>query len=212
MAVSIAQSQKAFLKTVTLDKIGATKDSFKPVKLDAVEQALIELATLFKVLADKKLSVKDAVNTGLLADSIQFTEVEYFNQTYSVSIKVLDYYKFVDKGVKGVKGGGSSPYRFKNLHVSKKMQDAIHKWVVREGLKVRTRDALKKAIGQERKGKRFAKADKTKGLAWLIARKIKLKGLKPTKFWTDTEIEVRKQMHEQMGNHFAVAIINELTR
>jgi hypothetical protein len=210
VALSIRQAQQNYLKTVHLDQIGSSKD-IKGVKLDAIESAMIEFATMFKVLADKKLSVQDAINTGKLADSIQFNAVEYLGGIYSVEIRVLDYYRWIDKGVKGVRGGGNSPYSFKNTFVSKKMMQEIRKWLIREGLKARTRETIRKPLGQERKGRRFANTDKTTSFAYAVARSIKIKGIKPTNFWSDTEVEVRKQMHQELGNYFNIAIINALT-
>jgi hypothetical protein len=211
MALSITKSQANYLKTVHLSEIGTGKDQ-PGVKLDAIEQGLIELAILFKTLAEKKIDVAQAINTGNLAESIQFEQVRYMGGVYSVDIKVLDYYKWVNKGVRGVKGGGSSPYKFKNLFVSKRMMQEIRKWLIREGLKVRTKPALKRPIGQEKKGRRFSQVDKTNAFAYAVARKIKLKGIKPTNFWDETEQEIKKQMSEAFGNYFSVAIINELTR
>jgi hypothetical protein len=215
MPISISQAQANYLKKVHLDQIGTSKGDIKPVKLDVLEQFMVEMAIMFKVLAEKNLSVADAINTNKLSESIQITDVEYLGNTYSVDIKVLDYYKFVDKGVQGLNGGNTSPYKFKNLGVSRKFMLSIKHWVIREGLKARAKPVtIKHAIGQEKKGVRFKdikKRDEAEKIAWGIAKNIKKKGLKATNFWTDTEVAIRKKMQEEAGNIFAVAVINELT-
>src|SRR5688500_8897879 len=121
-ARSINKRQQAYLQTLHLDSIGESRNVLQHSKLEEVEQALVDLAGLFKVMAENELSLKDAVDSGKLADSIQFDAVEFNAGVYSVDIKVLDYYDFVNKGVTGTEGGPSSPYQYKNNFVSKAFQ------------------------------------------------------------------------------------------
>jgi hypothetical protein len=213
MALSISKSQQNYLKTVHLNEIGDVKTS-SGVKLEAVEEALIELAVLFKVMAEKKLDIAQAISSNFLAESIQFEAVKFFGGVYSIDINVASYYKFVDAGVKGIQDekGGSSPYSFKNLHVSKSFQEQVRKWLIREGLKVRTSSARKLPIKHESKGHAFKNADKTSALAYAVATSIKKKGLKPTHFWTDTAREINARLAETIGQGFAIDLVNELTR
>jgi len=216
MAVSIAQSQKAFIKSkfITLNQIGQAK-GVGGVPLDEVEQILVDLAIRFKVEAERNLNETDSMSSARLANSIQFESVQYMGGVYSIEIKVLDYYKFIDKGVRGVKNekGGSSPYKFKNLFVSDGMRKEIRKWLIREGMKVTTKPVTKKhALGTEKKGTAFKGIDKTDAFATAIARSIKKKGIRPTNFWTDAEKKVHEYLQRNGGQGFEVAIINELTR
>jgi hypothetical protein len=213
MALSIQQSQANYLKTVHLSQIGEGKNA-PGVKVDSLEKIVLEMAILFKILAEKNLDVAQAISSNQLAESIQFDAVNFFGGTYSVEIKVLDYYKFVNSGVRGVKDerGGKSPYSFKNLYVSKKMMNEIKKWLVREGKKVTAKPVTKQhAIRAEKKGVRFKEVDKTSALAYAVATNIKKKGLRPTNFWTKTGSQVEKEMLERAGNRFAIALIDELT-
>jgi hypothetical protein len=202
MARSISDRQR----NVKLEDIGSDKGSFEPVKLDAVEQTLVEMAILFKTTAEDRLSVQNAIDTGKLADSIQFTQVKYLGGVYSVDINVLDYYDFVNKGVKGLNGGGSSPYQYKNLGVSKAMLFAIRKWLIRHGLKSNSKAARKNPLGTEKKTRAFDNTSNS--MAYAIAKSIKKKGLKPTGFWDSAEQATEKEMEKSLGNAFAVDIVN----
>lgn len=209
MALSIGKSQKNNI--IWLDQIGSSKSSFAPVKLNHIEKALYTLAAKFKTLAEDNLSVQDAVNSGKLGDSIQWDEVEFMGGKYTVSIKVLDYYKFIDQGVRGTESGSSKGgFQFKSKYPSKKMMEAIRKWVIREGLKVRTKPARNSPLGQERKGSRFKNVDKTSSLAYAIATNIKKKGIRGTDFFTDAGKKIEKDFREQANEVFEIAIINEI--
>ena len=208
MALSIAQSQTKFL--ADLDQFGESKN-VPGVKVDAMEQALLELAIEFKVLCEKYLDEANAISSGKLAESIQFDSVEFDAGVYSVAIKMLYYWKFVNKGVRGVNGGGSgSPYSFKNLHVSRKMMLAIRTWIEREGMKTRTKPAKRRPIRAEKKGARFADAQKTDALAYAVATSIKKHGIKKTGFFDKAISQTKKDMAKKTGLGFQVAIIKEI--
>jgi hypothetical protein len=83
---SIDQRQR----NVRLEDIGASKDSLEPIKLDAVEQVLVEMAILFKTTAENELSIKNAIDSGQLAGSIQFENVKFMGGRYTVDINVLE--------------------------------------------------------------------------------------------------------------------------
>lgn len=75
------------------------------------------------------------VSSGGLYDSIKL-EVKETNTKFTISFHMLDYGRFVDKGVKGAESGkagdgGTSPYAFKN-----KMPPAaaIEKWLKIKGI------------------------------------------------------------------------------
>jgi hypothetical protein len=208
---SINNRQKDYLKTVHLEDIGSSKGSDAPVKLEPIEQALLDLAILFKVTAQDELSVKNAIDTNALAESIQFEKVKVSGGVYSVDINVLDYYKWVNKGVKGLKNKGiNSPYSFRNYYVSKSFMQAIRKWVIRHSLKSNSKPARKHPLGAEKKR---IKGDTSSAVAYAIALSIKKKGLKPTGFWDKAETTVADQQMEQaLSNAFTISIINELVR
>lgn len=207
---------------VRLEDIGSSKGSFEPVKLDAVEQKLLDLAIIFKTTAEDELSIKERIDTGKLADSIQFTDVAYLGGVYSIDISVLAYYKFVNSGVMGTEGNGgfSSPFRFRNNYVSKRFMLAIKHWVLRNGLKSRVKeiDYKDNYFKREKKNRRSFKESKrlggnteTSSIAYAIATSIKRKGLKPEYFWDKAATQTAKAM-EGMGESFAIDLIKEIIK
>lgn len=210
--LSINKSQENYLRTVHLETIGQERGSSEPIKLDEIEQGLLDLAIFFKTTAAKELEVKNAIDTAALEESIQFDKVQFAGTIYSVDINVLDYYKWVNKGVKGLDGVIDSPFAFRNKFVSKLFAQAIRKWLIRHALKATTRPARKNPLGAEKKAKPFQNVEKTNALAYAVAGSIKKKGLKPTGFWDKAEQETAKQVEKTLGNSFAIAIVNEIAR
>lgn len=215
-ALRIQESQANYLRTAKLEDIGTDKGSLPDVKLSHIEQALVDLAIVFKVAAEKGLDVKNAIDTGQLADSIQFEQVKYLGGVYSIDISVYDYYKWVNKGVKGVNTNSkvNSPYSFRNLGVSTAFRLAIKHWIIRHGLKAMVKETrLKKhRLGTERKKLDFKTRDEANSLAYAVAVSIKKRGLKPTGFWDNAESATTKEVEKTLGNAFAIAIVNEIVK
>jgi hypothetical protein len=220
-ARSISKRQKAYLTTLHLDDIGSGRADFKGADdLEPIEEILVILAQVFVKAATDALNNVHSIDTGALEGSISFDEIQYNGGVYSVEISVLDYYKFIDQGVKGLystpAGAQSSPYKFKNLGVSKAFKNQIRKWIIRHGLKANarpvTKENFKHAIGREQKAKPFSGKPTGDSIAYAVAKSIKKKGIKPTKFWEIAEEALLKALEEQ-SNDLAVNIfINELTK
>ena len=196
---------------VKLEDIGDERASAEPVKLDAVEQAMVQLAILFKTTGEKELQLRQAIDTGKLADSIQFTDVEYNGVAYSLDIKVLDYYKFINSGVKGTKNKSiDSPFSFRNNYVSAPMLLAIRKWIIRHGLKASTKEARRHPLGTERKALKLE--NNSNAMAYAVAVGIKMHGIKPTHFWDKAADVTGKEMEKTLGTAFSVSIITEIMK
>ena len=197
-----------------LQDIGESKDSLEAVTLTEVERVLYGLAAYFKMTAEQGLSEAEAISSARLAESIQWDRVTYMGGSYSLQIRVADYYRFVNKGVNGLKKDWGSPYSFRNMGVSTGMLSSIRKWVIREGLKVRTNEALKNPVGQERKGKPFSglKGDAAARTAFVVSRGIKKNGLKPTFFWDNALGEVEKRMKQDLRSVLLPVVVSELKR
>jgi hypothetical protein len=219
-ARSINSRQASYLKTLHLEDIGAGRDSFGPVEIDDIEQILVNLAAIFIRAASEGLNVAKAIDTSALHDSISFDAVQFAGGIYSVEISVLDYYKFIDEGVKGIvstpAGTQASPYQFKTYRVSKKMKNSIRKWLIRHGLKASARPVRKEnfryALGTEQKAKPFSNAPKTDALAYAVAMSIKKRGIKATHFWKKAEEAIREQIVAAGSDMAQVIFINELTK
>jgi hypothetical protein len=214
MARSINQRQESYIKVVHLENLGSGRNDFEAVELEPIEQALADLATLFADTAEKELNVKQAIATGKLAESIQWDRVKYLGGVYSVDINVLDYYKWINKGVSGTENKTGGEYSFKNNRVSKSMMFAIRKWIIRNGLKANVKEVKAKngkyALGREKKTMNLANTSNS--MAYAIATSIKKKGIKPTHFWDKAQTTVEKEIENSLGNAFAIAVVNEIAR
>lgn len=207
----MAKRQQKIINNGFLDLLGEEKSQFHTIDLDAISGTLVEIAVEYATLARENLELSGHVATGALSDSIIPTNVTIFGKVYQVDINVSDYYKFVDKGVKGWadEKGGASPYQFKKTFPSKKMVTAIRKWVIREGLKGRGKENVK---GTKRDRKRHKITDTSTQTAIMISQAIKRKGLRPSHFWTRTEDQIREKVKEEFGKALKIDIINNLIK
>jgi hypothetical protein len=166
--------------------LGESKSSFEPLDLTAVEEVLFDYAKEFQKMASRQLRRANKISSGKLEDSISF-EVTETDAGFELALKVLDYYKFVDQGVRGAGANSknnTSPYKYRDKMPPIK---EILKWVKQKGsLKASAEDqkrGLSKAQKSSRALKAAAKKIKPKTLAFLIARKIQQRGLPYTGFW-----------------------------
>jgi hypothetical protein len=169
-----------------LSGLGESKSSFEPLDLSAVEEVLFDYAKEFQKMASRQLRRANKISSGKLEDSISF-EITETNNGFELALKVLDYYKFVDQGVRGAGANSknnTSPYKYRDKMPPIK---EILKWIKQKGsLKASAEDqkrGLSKAQKSSRALKAAAKKIKPKTLAFLIARKIQQRGLPYTGFW-----------------------------
>jgi hypothetical protein len=197
MAVSIAQAQAAFLK-----EGGPMGGTLRPApnELSDMEKLLAGYIERFLNKAADNLNKTGSVTTGKLLDSLDF-EIISDRNGYTINFTALDYYKFVDKGVRGAgrsAKNSTSPYKFKYITPSKSHVTAIEKWIIRNRLTARASDVNKYGrTGRERKA-----IDPTKGrqtLAYIIARSIKRDGLYETGFWSDAFEDTFKDFGVKMS-------------
>ena len=134
----------------------------------------------------KRLKGHDKYASGKLYESIRFIMKET-PKDFTLDFTMLDYGKYVDKGVKGSKTNkaGNTPYKYTNKMPPTKVFD---KWVLRKGLAPR-----------DKKGK-FLNRDKIK---FAIARSIFLHGIAPTNFFTIPTTRRAKQFEAGVGNAIA---------
>ncbi len=217
---TIAQAQAAFLSQggpkggtskggVYIVKSGKNKADFSKVdgNLGVVQAMIAEYIAEFIKNAEDNLRKTDSITTGNLTDSINF-ELTTTKSGYTIDFTILDYYKFVDKGVKGAgqsRKNNTSPFKFKFIKPSKSHVIAIEKWIIRNRLTATARD-LKGGMGRERKA-----IDATKGrksLAYAIATSIKKDGLYETGFWSDALTDTFKdfgvRLSEALGRSVTI--------
>lgn len=216
MATSISKAQAEaiasgfFNESISEEKVS---DHFKRTKKGLVPKhafsKLIEMAGFLAGDAQENLVKSDRVASGSLSESIKVINPKVINGVVmSVSIEALEYWAYVDGGVKGTKSG-SGVFAFKNNFVGKKMFNSIKDWVIEEGIKGKTdkytgiskRDDFRKTI-----------SDPTDGLAWAIAKNIKKKGLKRTNFFANAVKDTRAKVKRELGKAFAIDIIQSLPK
>jgi hypothetical protein len=206
MGVSIAQAQAAFLRGG-----GPMGGTIRPApnELSDMEKLLAGYIEKFLNTAADNLNKTQSVTTGNLLDSLDF-EIVSDRNGYTINFTALDYYKFVDKGVRGAgasRKNNTSPYKFKFITPSKSHVIAIEKWIISNRLTATARDVNRYGrTGRERKAIDPAKGRKT--LAYIIARSIKRDGLYETGFWSgafeDTFKDFGVKMSEALGKTITV--------
>ncbi len=199
MATSIRQAQADLLNSGDLDKLGAD------FELTETEDALILAAAYLVEQAQNELSKGGHVSSGELSDSIVANDPKESAGRVSIDVEALFYYQFINKGVRGLKGG-SGQYSFKTAYPSKDMVASIEKWMKRSG-KASTNVNKKHTISaNEAKNVSVSELD----AAYAVAKSIKTKGIKASHFF-DKAIELAENyVQSELGKSFTADIINAL--
>jgi hypothetical protein len=210
LAVSINQAQ-AKAGTDFLDDFGEGKDMFRECA-----NTMERLAGVLAKTAQDNLNKSDRNATGRLSESIKVKTPQINGSKVQIDIEALFYYQFVDKGVKGTRGGNGE-YSFKNENVGTKFKDEIRKWVIREGIKARSiknekLSAKTSRVISKREKKRKSITQTSDSVAYAIARSIKRKGLKKTNFMTKAINEVKKLAREELAKGLKVDILASLPK
>jgi hypothetical protein len=169
----------------SLSGLGTERSFFGKIDFDYIEKLLLDYGKEFQSMAQGQLRRANKVSTGALSDSIKYI-VKRTKNGYELNIEVLDYYKFIDKGVQGTGPGSrntSSPYKYKDKMPPIK---SIIKWMKTEISEAKKEDQKYKLSKRQKKSrsvKAMSMEMKRKTLAFLIARKIKRRGLPYTGFW-----------------------------
>ena len=193
------------------------EDYLKLGKLPFIEKMLIAYAARFIFAAQNNLKKANKVDTGTLEKDLSQGDIIRQGSTYSIDIGYpvdsagAKYYDFVNKGVKGFKSGQpNSPYSFKSAYPSMNgpMVTAIQKWVKRNALSQRREDQRFNLSGLQRKRKSVAQLNTGRTTAYLIARKIKQRGLPKTGFFDNVVDEVfNQQFYDKMGKAIGADLV-----
>lgn len=136
----------------------------------------------------KNLEKHDSIASRKLFQSIRF-DIKIFGSSYIFQIMMEDYWKWVDEG----RPPGKMP-----------PIDKLSKWIAQKGLPIRSQ-----VKGLKRKSKKSLSEQvksRNRQVAFLIARSIGKKGIKPTnfysdvinaKFWTDFKSDIAKVLKQE---------------
>lgn len=214
---SFSRRQQQVINNKIIDLNSDLASDYKTFDGKALEIALYNIAVEFITAATDNLNAADRVSSGGLLESIKPSEIVVMGKKMTINISVLDYYKFIDKGVKGWKSGepGDSPYAFKapegkSGKKSSEMVTAIRKWLIKEGLKSKATSKNPKHAISSRESRRQKITDTATSTAIMIAGIVRSKGLKKTNFWTDAEDKASKFAEKEFETALTISVINSL--
>jgi len=208
MAKSINQIQNEIAANEALLNELSKLEEIGTNNLPATERTIIEYAVEFIKKVQENLKELNKIDTGTLVKDV--AKGELINQSgvytieigYPVSSKSAKYYDFVNKGVQGfISKSPNSPYKFRNAMPSSNgpMVLALQKWMKRNGMLSRKETASTTKSGLQRKRKAISELDSSRQGAWLLARKIKSRGLPKTGYFDDA-------IDEYFGDTFGAAM------
>lgn len=201
--MGISQAQAAALADGFVSSQGESKQGFAPRK---TYTEIIVIAGELVLDAQKNLNSSNKISSGALSASIVVDDPVKNGNIVRVDIRMNFYGKFVNSGVKGLRGGSSKAgYRFKTPNPSENMVKEIAKWVKRAGLKT-TSTAQYKSYG-----KHDAKNNDTKNAtAYAVAYAVKQKGLKPTGFLDKAVDNTKNKFSQRLGAALRLDVIDSL--
>jgi len=192
-------------------------DFTKNGEFTIVEKLLSDYAKLFITEAQDNLEKQKKVYKGntshLVTDFLTTPTLITMYIGYDASNPASQYYAYVDEGVDGVYQQQGSRFKFKNLRVSPKMLAQIKEWVDYHRITFRKEDQKKKLSGLQKKRKSLSEMSEKMGVAYIIARSIKAKGLKKTNYFTDAidalnASNFRKDVAEAFGIQINIVLSN----
>ena len=178
MSINIDQAQaKALAEGYNFE---AQEDKLNaPVKLTVLEKILVQYAAEFQLELDDNLKKRKITASGRLAKSI-IPEIDEDGMGFK--IRMLNYYDYPNKGVKGVlsvKNARNSPYQYKNFGMSKDGRASIKEYIQSGKAKITSvKNDVALGIGLERKGVSALESD-VNTMIYLI----KAYGIKTTNYF-----------------------------
>jgi hypothetical protein len=184
-----------------ISKIGTSRDEFVSfVASNILEQYGVE----FKKVLEDLMKQRQISASGDLADSINPV---IDNEGKRLTITMLDYYDFVNEGVKGVKSSknaSTSPYKFKNYGMNAEGRASIKNYILSGKAKVTDKKTMGRTVlGLERKGVQLSqKKSLIDRQVDTLIYNIKKYGIKKTDYFTDAFEKVFANWEQDMAEAF----------
>jgi hypothetical protein len=199
MPISLAKAREQ-AQGRAISKLGTTNEFEFFVASNILEQ----YGTEFKAELERLMKERQISASGDLADSIN---PQIDNEGKRLTITMLDYYDFVNEGVKGVKSSknaSTSPYKFKNYGMNAEGRASIKNYILSGKAKVRSTGGDKaRGIGIERKGVQFSqKKSLIDRQVDTLIYNIKKYGIKKTDYFTDAFEKVFANWEQDMSEAF----------
>lgn len=156
--------------------------------LEHIKEELDKFRKRIITEARKNLTRQKKKASGNLYKNLSSDLEVYRTGNFMLEFDLSTYGEFVDKGVSGTKKKYNTPFSYKTKQPP---SSVIEKWIKQRGLKGRGKNG------------RFIKH---KSLAFLIARSIKQKGLKPSLFFTRPFQNEYKKLSDDLVEAFGLDI------
>jgi hypothetical protein len=198
--MSEGKAQAQLLRDGFLKTIGEQYNLIDPTEFPVAEQMLIFYGKQFNDEVQKNLAKSGSIASGKIGDLV-VPKVNKFGNDYEMWLgydkdnPASVYYKYINKGVRGVGGVNArpkkvksdTPYEYKTPYPNKKMATSILQWYRLGKAKTTSETQTKKLSKTQRKNKKLKqvvnKADSLKSLAYATAAAIKRDGLKTTSYF-----------------------------
>ena len=208
----MTKQQAEFIKVKFLSKVGGKFTKIDLATFPIVEAMLLQSGLDFNDTIRIILENEKAVSTGKLTEvSVPnvTTNVDSFtlNVGYPIGSKQLDYYDYINKGVKGVGGTKAKPkknsgkYSFKTKFANRAMAASIFSWLNLARKSIRTDKIDLSGVQKKRRklAKILSEADNKKKLAYAISTAIKRDGIRATYYFD-------RAINENFGQEFKDAL------
>lgn len=185
MSINIGKAQAEAL--AGLGSLGESRTN-EPIKLTVLEKILVQYASAFQLELEDNLDNRKITASGRLRDSI-IPEIDEDGMGFK--IRMLNYFDYPNKGVKGVLSSTNAPtskYQYRNFGMNAAGRASIKEYIEDNRAKIKTvRSDKAVGIGLERKGV-SAIESKVNTLIYLI----KAYGIKTTNYFDDAFDKVFK--------------------
>lgn len=179
-------------------KMAGTGESTSAFETFVADTVLKQYAQDFVKLIQKNIRDRQIVASGQLESNIRIISDETNNK---ITITMLDYYDYPNKGVRGVmstKNAPDSPYKYKSLYtMSPEGRASIKQYIQSGRAKISDTSKTKQAVGSEVKKKSLIDVQ-TDQLIYLI----KKYGIKRTKYFDDAYDAVFSTFAEDMAKAY----------
>ena len=218
--MSEAKAQAKALREGFLKTIGEQYDLIDPTEFPIAEQMLIFYGKQFNDEVQKNLNKSGSIASGKIGDLV-VPKVTKFGNDYEMWLgydkdnPASVYYKYINKGVRGVGGtnarpkkvASDTPYEYKTPYPNKKMATSILQWYRLGKAKTTNETQTKKLSTTQRKNRKLKqtvnKAPSLKTLAYATAAAIKRDGLRTTSYFDNAIKAVfYKEFFETMATAF----------
>lgn len=198
--MSINKAQAKALADGFLDRVGGgnADKGFQP--RETLPEIYL-LAGTFIEFSQENLDRSNSNASGKLSSSLKIINPS----AKGVDIQMDFYGQFINKGVRGTKGG-SGLYAFKTDMPSKAMVNQISKWIKRSRKSSVNVNAQKSISRNEVKNKTVADFNR----AYAVARAVKQKGIRATGFIDKASVQLQNILPERLQASFKIDVLNSL--